>query len=114
MKSDSVYIKHMLDSIDDIERSTKNISKDAFLRDKDIQDANLRRIEILGEAVKNISSETKSKNQVIAWKKIAGTRDVVIHAYFNVDWNLVWEIIQKDIKVLKEELLLLLKIIDKV
>ena len=106
-KEDNVFLRHILDSISDIERSTSKLSKSAFESNKDIKDATLRRIEVIGEAVKNISEETKQKHPEIEWKKIAGTRDVIIHAYFNVDWDLVWDMIQKDIKGLKEQIKLL-------
>jgi uncharacterized protein with HEPN domain len=68
-------------------------------------DATVRRIEIIGEAVKNISEEYKNKHPKINWKQIAGTRDVLIHAYFRVDMELIWDIIQSDLKKLKTEIL---------
>ncbi|HLC54055.1 MAG TPA: DUF86 domain-containing protein [Candidatus Nanoarchaeia archaeon] len=108
-KDDSVYIRHILDAISNIERSTRSLSKQVFMSNNDVKDATLRRIEVIGEAVKNISEKTKSKHPNIEWKKIAGTRDVIIHSYFNVDWELVWDIVQKDIKELKEKTILVLK-----
>ena len=103
-KEDNIFLKHILDSISDIEKSTNKLSRSVFESNKDVKDATLRRIEVIGEAVKNISEETKQKYPHIEWKKIAGTRDVIIHSYFNVDWDLVWDMIQKDIKTLKEQI----------
>jgi len=74
-----------------------------------VKDASLRRIEIIGEATKNISTELRNKYREIEWRKIASTRDVVIHAYFSIDWDLVWEIIEKDLPILKSRISLILK-----
>jgi uncharacterized protein with HEPN domain len=98
------YLKHVLDAIADIERSTKKLSKEEFKGHKDIRDATVRRIEIIGEAVKNISSDLRQKHPEIEWAKIAGTRDIMIHAYFNVDLDIVWNIIKKDLPKLKKQI----------
>ena len=104
-RKDLVFIKHVLDAINDIQSSIKNLSKNEFIESKDIKDATIRRIEIIGEAVKNISKKTKKKYPKIEWKKIIGTRDRLIHAYFNVDLDITWEIIKKDIPELKDKIL---------
>ena len=98
------YLKHILDAINDIEFSVKTLSKKEFMKNKDIKDATIRRIEIIGEAVKNISQDFKVKYPKIEWKKIAGSRDVMIHAYFNVDLDIVWEIVKKDLPKLKKQI----------
>ncbi len=103
-KEDDIYLKHVLESISDIEKSLKNISKENFSKNKDVQDAIIRRIEIIGEAIKNISEKTKKKYPETEWKKIAGTRDVLIHSYFSVDIDLVWEIVQRDLPILKKQI----------
>ena len=59
---------------------------------------------MIGEAAKNVSLKTKNEYPEIEWKKIAGTRDVLIHAYFSVDLDLVWTIIKKDLKILKKQI----------
>lgn len=102
--NDIAYLQHILDSISDIENSVKNLSKEEFQGSKDIRDACIRRLEIIGEAVKNISEETKIKYPEIEWRKIAGTRDLVIHSYFNVNLDVVWDIIKKDLSVLKKQI----------
>jgi uncharacterized protein with HEPN domain len=102
-KSDFIFLRHVIDAIDDIMGSVEGLSKGDFESNKDLRDATLRRIEVIGEAVKNISQETKSKYSKIEWKKIAGARDIIIHSYFSVDWDLVWDIIKKDIRELRRE-----------
>ncbi len=101
---DLAYIEHVLEAIRDIEKSIKNFSFEDFGNTKDCKDACIRRLEIIGEAVKNISQETKNKYPKIEWKQIAGTRDRVIHAYFNVDLDIVWEILTEGLPILKKEM----------
>lgn len=104
-KQDIPYLEHILEAINDIEQSVKSLSKQQFVKDKDVRDANVRRIEVIGEAVKNISSTTRKKYKEIEWNKIAGTRDKMIHHYFGVDFDIVWNIITSDLPKLKEEIL---------
>ena len=103
-RNEGIYLNHVLDSINTIEKSIKNLSRKDFSNNKDILDATLRRIEVIGEAVKNISPETRKKYPKIEWKKIAGTRDVLIHAYFSIDIDLVWKIIKEDLPKLKKDI----------
>lgn len=103
-KKDIVYILHIRDAIDLILEYTKDLNRKDFNSKQVIQDAVIRRIAIIGEAVKNISMNFREKYSEIAWKKIAGMRDKVIHGYFNVDIDRVWTVIIKDIPVLKREI----------
>lgn len=106
---DIAYIKHILEAIKDIENSIKKLSFEEFKDSKDSKDACIRRLEIIGEAVKNISSETKSKYPNIEWKQIAGTRDRIIHVYFDVDLDIVWNILTENLPILKKEILMIEK-----
>ena len=103
-KQDLPFMEHILDAISDIERSTEGLSKQQFAGNKDVRDANIRRIEVIGEAVKNISKELKERNKNIEWSKIAGTRDKIIHKYFGIDIELIWNIIKKDIPDFKKKI----------
>jgi len=73
--SNEIYLKHILAAIFDIESSTRKLSKNKFKENKDIKDATVRRIEVIGEAVKNLSKDFKDKYPEVEWKKIAGARD---------------------------------------
>lgn len=110
MKKDpKILLFDILDSIEKIEKYTKHISEDKFFDNVQVQDAVVRRTEIIGEAVKNLPTSIKSKHTNIPWKKIAGTRDVLIHDYSGVDIDLLWEIVNNDIPKLKKQILALLE-----
>ena len=104
IKDNLIFIRHILDSIEKIELFVKNISKDEFLKDIKLQDAIVRRIEIIGEAVKNLSVNFRNKYANVPWSDIAGMRDKLMHHYFGVDLEIVWKAIQKDLIDLKENI----------
>jgi len=91
MKNDRMYLEHILESIIQVQEYIRGISKGDFISSPIIRDAVVRRMEIIGEAAKNVSTATKRKNRPVPWKKMAGMRDILIHKYFGVDYNLVWK-----------------------
>ena len=103
-KKDIVYIKHIRDAIELIIDYTKELGKLDFNSKIITQDAVIRRIQVIGEAVKNVSMGFKEKYASIPWKKIAGMRDKITHGYFNVDIDIVWKVIVKDIPTLKQNI----------
>ena len=110
MKKDPlIFIKHILESIDKIEAFSKNLSKKTLSKNELKQYAIIRAIEVIGESVKNLPDSLKNKYPNIPWKEIAGTRDKMIHHYFGVDLNIVWDIISKEIPKLKEDIKDILK-----
>ena len=104
IKNDSVFIEHILDSINAIENFSMNLNREELTSNRLKQSAIIREIEIIGEASKNISNSLKEKYKKIEWKKIAGTRDRIIHRYFNVNLDIVWDIINKDLLELKKQI----------
>jgi len=103
-KEPLTFIKHVLESIDRIETFLRNTSKSKFLADELLQSAIIRQIEIIGEAVKNLPLNFTKKYSNIPWKGIAGMRDKLIHNYFGIDLDTVWDIIKNEIPELKKNL----------
>jgi uncharacterized protein with HEPN domain len=100
-----LYIEDILDSITKIEQYIKDIDQQRFLTDTQIQDSVLRRLEIIGEAVKNIPNSFRDKYPQIPWKNVAGLRDILIHEYFGVNMRRAWKVARHDIFDLKQKLL---------
>ncbi|MBF0559368.1 MAG: DUF86 domain-containing protein [Nitrospirae bacterium] len=109
MKEDSVYIKHILDAINDIDEFVKDMNKENFLGNKAIEYAVVRSIEIIGEASKHLSKKFREQHRDIPWEDICGMRDKLIHDYIGVDYSIVWRAIERDIPPLKKKLLKVLK-----
>ena len=82
---------------------------DEFKNNRMLQDAVIREIEIIGEATKNLSMGFRNKHSNIPWRQIAGMRDKLIHGYFGVDVDAVWDTVMKDIPSLKEKLQKIIK-----
>lgn len=113
MKKDEVYLQHIVDAITNIEDFIAGIEKNGFLKNKLVQSAIIRQLEIIGEAVKNISPLLKKTHGNIPWKDIAGLRDKLIHQYFGVDIQLVWIICVRDIPVFKEHIVKIIQEIER-
>lgn len=109
IKDDSIFLNHISNSIEEVEKNISNISFIEFNGNVSTQDAVIRRLEIIGEAIRNLSEETKQKYPQVPWKDIVDTRNKLIHDYFGVDINLVWEMAKKDIPSLKIEIEKILK-----
>ena len=99
-----VFLEDILESIEKIVEYMDDLSEKEFEENSEKQDAVIRRIEIIGEAVKNISKETKVKYPDIQWREIAGMRDIVIHQYFGVTIGLVWRVATSEIPNLKNNI----------
>lgn len=98
---DTAYLKHILDAVSRIEEYILDLEYDNFMVNNLIQDGVIRQLEIIGEATKRLSKEFKDRYPEIPWKDIAGMRDKLIHGYFGVDLDAVWDTAKKDIPGLK-------------
>lgn len=106
MKKDPrIFVEHILECIELIKDYTKGVTKEDFLKSQQLQDSVIRRIEVIGEAVKNIPQEIKEGYSNIPWKRIAGMRDILIHEYWGIDLNLTWEVTAEEIPDLEREML---------
>ena len=108
MKDDRIYLLHARDAIQHIVDYTA-AGKDGFFSDRKTQDAVVRNLEIIGEASKRVSVTLKEAHPDIAWKPIAGMRDKLIHDYFGINLQLVWDAVVRDLPDLKRKIDLLLK-----
>lgn len=103
-KDNLLYIEHILESIKNILSYNKGLSEKEFLENKMVQDATIRNLEIIGEAAKQLSDDFINKYPDIEWKKMAGMRDKLIHDYIGVDLWAVWEVVDKIIPGLKDQI----------
>jgi uncharacterized protein with HEPN domain len=103
VKTDAVYLRHILDAILKIEIYI-SVGMEGFMVESHWQDATIRQLEVIGEATKKLSDELRSKHNEVPWRRIAGMRDVLIHDYMGVDLNAVWAVTQKDLPELKHKI----------
>lgn len=103
MKSDEVFLRHILDELDFLLKRTGGIDFDAFVADDVLRRACARSLEIIGEAVKNVSPQLRRKHKDVEWTKTAGFRDKLIHGYFDVDLGILWDVIQTRVPPLKQQ-----------
>ena len=92
-KKPEVFLEHILESINLIIEYTENKNLDDFLKFDILQDAVIRRFEIMGEAVKNLPKDLRKEHDHIPWREIAGMRDILIHKYFGVELKTTWKVI---------------------
>lgn len=100
MKTDKMYLLHILAAVEKIESYTAS-GWECFLETSSLNDATIRQLEIIGEATKRLSTELRAANEDVPWRRIAGMRDVLIHDYIGADLQIVWEVTQRDLPPLK-------------
>lgn len=109
LKKQDIFLKHIIKEIDFIVKHTKEINYDNLIQNEILKRAIVRSLEIIGEAVKKLDFEFKKENNEIEWKKIAGLRDKLIHHYFGINWEIVWDVIRNKIPELEKNMKDLLK-----
>jgi len=97
----SLYLRDILEAIGRIERYTRGMDYEGFLADDLVQDGVIRNLMVIGEAVKLIPEPLKCKHAGISWRKIAGMRDILIHAYFGIHSEIVWDVVRNKIPKLR-------------
>ena len=96
------YLKHIRDEISYLESESTGINKTKFLGDETRKRAFVRSIEVIGEATKNIPEDLRDEYPQIQWRAIAGMRDRLIHSYFGIDYDIVWDVLRNHIPAMAE------------
>ncbi len=104
-----VYLEDILEAIRRVRSYTESYSRDEFRSDARTVDAVVRNLEIIGEAVKRLPSTLRDRGAGVDWTRIAGLRDILIHAYFDVDLEIVWDIVQSKLPELEASVSTLLE-----
>lgn len=102
MNGDRVYIQHILDAIEKIERYVEGVSLTSLTEDEMRVDAVVRELEIIGEASNNLTEDFRAAHQDVPWQQVRGMRNRIVHEYFGVDIAVVWQTTQDDLPKLKE------------
>ncbi len=109
MLSVKEYIRHILDEAVYLNEQVQKISRHEFLLNETLKRAFVRSIEIIGEAAKNVPDEIRKKYPDIEWRAMAGMRDRLVHGYFGVDYDIVWNVVTHNIPVLRDKIEVMLK-----
>ncbi len=108
-RSVQVLLNEILEAIELIGLYTRGLDYFAFASHIEKQDAVVRRLEIIGKAVKGVPEDLRSAYPSVPWRDIAGARDVLIHEYFRVDLEMTWAMVQTDLPKLETQLRAILK-----
>lgn len=109
MKSDLDYIKHIHDEIKFISEKSKDIDHKKFIENEILKRAFIRSIEIIGEASNKLSDSFRKKYNKTDWKKLSATRNRLIHGYFVIDYDIVWDLVENKIPSLESEILFIIE-----
>jgi len=103
VKDDGLYLGHILEAVERILTFGQH-GVETFRRDLMMQDAIIRNLQVMGEAAKKVSAETRAAHPEVPWRDIAGMRDRVVHDYFGVSLEIVWDVVQNHVPPLRESL----------
>ena len=112
-KDETVYLKHILDAIEQIGNYLEEVSFEQFSEKRLLQDGVVRQLEIIGEASRNLSHELHQGNPLVPWSQIIGLRNRIVHAYFSVNLQIVWEIARGDLVTLKQQVEHILRVLEE-
>lgn len=102
---DRQRLLHIIEAINEIQQYTSGVSQKVFLSNSMMRYACIKQLEIIGEAANTITAETKSNFTDLEWKQIIGMRHILVHEYFGVDFELIWQVINNDMPILRLKVL---------
>jgi uncharacterized protein with HEPN domain len=103
-KKPSIFLHHILESIALLEGYMKGVTEEQFLHSSEKQDLAIRRLEVIGEAVRNLPEEFCQQHPNIAWNKAMATRNILIHQYFGIDLEIVWDTVKNSLPEFKAQI----------
>ncbi len=112
-KTHRLFVEDILESMDKIERYTKDLTYEGFVKDEMVVDAVIRNIEIIGEAARNIPEDVREEYPDVPWRRMIGLRNIAVHEYFGVDLSIVWEITTKNLPETRPMIAAILKSFDQ-
>ena len=104
-RNNSLYLQDILDSVDAIESYTAGMTFEMFRSNRMCYSAAIREFEIIGEAVNHLDADLREKCKDIQWRDIVDFRNILIHEYFGVDFELIWNVIKDDVPQLRKAVL---------
>jgi len=99
-----IYLEDILEAARKVIQYTEGVSRQNFAADAKTLDAVLRNLEVIGEATKMLPAELRAQHSDVDWKRIAGLRDILIHRYFGIDIDIIWDVVQNKVPVLAKRL----------
>lgn len=109
MKTDQERLNHILDAIAEIELFAQHIDYNQYYKDRILQLALIKLLEIIGEAAANVTEETKKEFSEVEWKTLKSVRNILVHKYFGIDYKIVWKAIKEKIPELKIKIIKILE-----
>lgn len=101
---DKERLAHILDAIESIERFCEGVDAASFQKNYMLQLAVVKLLEVIGEACNQLSKELKEEHKEVEWKLIIASRNILIHEYFSISYDIVWEAVRSDLPILKRDI----------